>query len=145
MSGKSEFVLKVVSSLLLPKKWGNIDPLGNGYNVVFFDLDLNFNMVRLMQLMTEYLKQIITADDDPNEIESLLNDSMERMWILRCDSTSQFKVSLLSLNRRISRIESTLDGLSNKRWLFVIDSMDSFYWVERHENKTNKNAEPVSY
>lgn len=139
-TGKSELIMKIITAMILPKRWGDVELPGNGYNVVLFDTDLNFNVKRQLELIIDRIQG--SMDEDNASSESLLKDIMNRMWVLKCKDALELKTSLTSLNRRIKSLDNQQE-LSKSRWLFVVDSIDAFYWAERNESLSVKNLEMV--
>ena len=60
---------------------------------------------------------------DPSQVEDIVKQCLSRLYVVRCSSSSQFLITLHSLE--------TLLGNNPDISLLVIDSVSEFYWINR--------------
>jgi DNA-repair protein XRCC2 len=133
-TGKSEILLNAVASVILPKRWKSIPLNGKDASVIYIDNDYKFSILRLVTLMENRISTNLKTIDQQdlelsqltNDIEVLIKKCLSKLSIVRCASSSEFLVTLYSL-------EQTL--LSNPNISVVmIDSISAFYWVDKCNN-----------
>lgn len=130
-TGKSEILLNIVASVILPKTWKSIPLNGKDASVIFIDNDYKFSILRLVALMENRISvNLKTVDQQDleltNDIEVLIKKCLSKLSLIRCASSSEFLVTLYSL-------EQTL--LSNPNISVVmIDSISAFYWIDKCSN-----------
>jgi len=122
-SGKTELLLQILVTCILPKKWGEVDVGGNESSVLYFDNDFKFNLQRVLQLIKSRLKRVRVTEGQPplQDIGRLVNETTSRLLVCQCYDLLQFCATMRSYLCR-----ATFD---NVRYVFV-DSFDCFYWQE---------------
>ncbi|XP_060065741.1 DNA repair protein XRCC2-like [Ylistrum balloti] len=135
--GKTEMLLHIACSLILPKTWRGWNFGGCGASVVFFDTDYKFSILRLVTLLEKKIlaflnqnEQVTTTENlcasfTPNtgDVEILIKDSLKRLIVLQCKSSMQLLATLHSLETKISTNPDIC--------VIMIDSISAFYWLDR--------------
>ncbi|XP_033731897.1 DNA repair protein XRCC2-like [Pecten maximus] len=135
--GKTEMLLHIACSLILPKTWRGWNFGGCGASLMFIDTDYKFSILRLVTLLekkiTDFLEQnhqvtftgnpVTTFNPNSRDVEILIKESLERLNVLQCKSSIQLLATLHSLE---SSISTNLDIC-----VIMIDSISAFYWLDR--------------
>ena len=137
--GKTQLLLHLVVNAILPRHWRGVDIAGLCVGVVYVDLDYKFNMIRLTTILETRIQGALSVsggDQDPSQVEELIKQCLSRLYVVRCSSSSQFLITLHSLE--------TLLGNNPDISLLVIDSVSEFYWIDRSvsggtSGRTNTN------
>lgn len=92
--------------------------------VVFVDTDYHFDMLRLVSVLEGRLAEDCKeGDGSENEPEERLRSCLRRLSVVHCNSSVQLLLTLHYLENTFSSQPSL--------GLLVIDSISSFYWVDR--------------
>ena len=131
-SVKTHFFLYLIARCILPATWQGHTLGGLGLSVVLVDTECQFNIIHLTELLDS---QIRKAFCDHSEIEAnaisceskdnemIIQKSLARLYVARCLSSSQFLMTLHSLDSIFSVHEDMP--------LLLVDSMSAFYWTDR--------------
>jgi RecA/RadA recombinase len=150
--GKTQFTIHVLANAVLPKQWKAVNIGGLEAGVVLVDTCQSFDVLRLVTVLEQRLVSAIAAakgtsrvtdDNRPapvpgnsvedaedgmaGELESCVRQCLDKLLIVRCNNTSQWLVTLRSL-------ESVLATRTSIR-ILLIDSVDGFYVADKF-NKT---------
>lgn len=107
-SGKTELVLGIIASYVLPKRLQ-----GLGRSVLILDLDFRLNVARLEALVRAKL------GDDEDQDGTVLRDCLSRILIARCFDEVEVLATLEAVRGHAPRAEP---------FLLVIDSLASLYY-----------------
>lgn len=135
--GKTELLLHIACSLILPKSWKGWSFSGSGASVLFIDTDYKFSILHLVSLLEKRITNVIESNKPtsssensnslpkPNceEIEKLVKDSLKRLYVLQCKSSLQLLATLHDLETMISNNPDIC--------VIMIDSISAFYWLDR--------------
>ena len=124
--GKTQLLLHLVVNAILPKHWRGIVVAGLCVGVVYVDLDYRFSMIRLTTILETRMTEALSVSgggQDPSQVEDIVKQCLSRLYVVRCSSSSQFLITLHSLE--------TLLGNNPDISLLVIDSVSEFYWINR--------------
>lgn len=126
-SGKTEALYHLMSRCILPKACCGLE-----VEVVFMDTDYHFDMLRLVSILESRLTPP-AGEEGPGgpegEAEEAVRSCLRRLSVVFCSSSTQLLLSLLYL-------EATF-GNRPALGLLVIDSISSFYWVDRGNGGEN--------
>lgn len=144
--GKSQYLVHVLAGAVLPHQWKGVEIGGQDLSVVLVDNSYSFNLLRLITILEQRLMSAVEAgkldksraaansaiadDQDESmavELESCVRHCINKLLIVRCQSSAQFLVTLCSL-------ESLLAARGSFR-VVLIDSVDSFLDSDKF-NKT---------
>ena len=143
-TGKSQALLHLCVTCLLPPIWRGVD-LG-GYNVgaIYIDNDYHFNMLRLTAVMEQRI--VITFQDQQKEsvqslpsdedVETFIKQCLTKLYLVRCNNSSQLVITLHAL-------ESLLGSKPNI-CLLIIDSIGAFYWIDRSNGGDSFQAQEAN-
>ena len=151
-TGKTQMLIHFITRCLLPAKWKDIEIGGFNAGVAFVDTDYHFSMIRLISVMDHTvrkhvlrnkrkLKEQSVGNSDSSlfiepsdeDIESLVKQSLGKLHVVKCNSSTQFVLSLYSLD--------SLFGNQPDICLLVIDSISAFYWIDRSNGAENYSAQ----
>ncbi|XP_021378520.1 DNA repair protein XRCC2-like [Mizuhopecten yessoensis] len=135
--GKTEMLLHIACSLILPKTWRGWNFGGCGASLIFIDTDYKFSILRLVTLLekrithfVEHNQQVTLSENSEatfnptsRDIEVVIKESLERLNVLQCKSSLQLLATLHSLEARISTNPDIC--------VIMIDSISAFYWLDR--------------
>ncbi|XP_062848086.1 DNA repair protein XRCC2 [Trichomycterus rosablanca] len=119
-SGKTEILYHLVSRSILPTHAGGLE-----VEVIFVDTDYHFDMLRLVSI----LEARLTSAPQNSGTEEVVCSSLSRLSVLHCSSSVQLLLTLHYLEGIIC-IRPAL-------CLLVIDSVSSFYWLDRANGGDN--------
>lgn len=150
--GKTQFVIHVLANAVLPGQWRDVNIGGFDAGVVFVDTCHSFDVLRLVSVLEQRLFSALTLaketslaadgsiarthasstveeneDRMTGELETCVRQCLDKLLIIRCNSTAQWLVTLRSL-------ESLLAARTSVR-ILIIDSLDGFYDSDKF-NKT---------
>ena len=147
-TGKTEMLLHLVARCLLPPKWKDVEVGGLNAGVLLVDTDYHFSIVRLVSVMehrvrkmlVKYKKQNLEASemsDIPShtdkDIGNIIKQALEKFHVVKCNTSTQFVFSLNSLD--------SVFGNKPDICLLAIDSISSFYWIDRSNGAENFSAQ----
>ncbi|CAG2236513.1 DNA repair protein XRCC2-like isoform X2 [Mytilus galloprovincialis] len=142
-SGKTELLLSIVTSIILPKDWNGYNLNGANAGVIFIDTDYKFQILRLVNIMekrimgkTEHDKLDTSKKTSSNDIEVLVKECLKKIMIVRCTSSFQLLVTLHSLESTISNNPDIA--------VIMIDSISAFYWIDRCNGGENIGAQETN-
>ena len=149
-SGKTEMLLHLIASCILPKSWKDLKLNGRSVGVVFLDTDYHFQLLRLVTIMehrilkaiketqavtlpeninrTNHLENIPGRDslhypDKYCDYESFIKSCLGLLFIVHCNSSIQLLATVLSLENLLAAKPEV--------GVFMIDSLSAFYWLDR--------------
>ncbi|XP_012287134.1 DNA repair protein XRCC2 [Orussus abietinus] len=125
-SGKTLLLTTLLSKSVLPLKYQEIDVKGFEVHVILINTDHHFQVSKIANILLGHLKKACKLSNavlGNEELESIVNSSLNRLIIINCYNRDQFFLSIQSL-------ESIL--ISNEKIsLIAIDSLSAFYWEDR--------------
>ena len=125
--GKTQLLLHLVISAILPKSWCGIPTAGLGVSVVYVDLDYHFSMIRLTTMLETRIQGVLSVHDSNQDarpsVEDLIKQCLSQLYVIRCSSSSQFLITLHSLETLLSNNPNIC--------ILMIDSISAFYWIDR--------------
>jgi hypothetical protein len=155
----------MVVSCILPYERGGLVFGGNESVVVFFSNDQKVSLSRIIQL---FYQRVVanallasksphsnatkpTEDEQETFVESILQESLSRLWIIHCKNALQFKISMAALPRRLETIiiKNQPENASSEnasslptlpRVTLFVDGIDTYALLE---NKSPYQADPV--
>ena len=135
-TGKTQVLLNMIAKCILPSEWKDLTLGGMGIGVVFIDTDFHFSILRLFTILERKIidamernKRQESADESSlespteSEVENFLQECLKRVYVVRCNNSTQLVLTLHSLE--------TL--FSNKPYMSIlmIDSIAAFYWIDK--------------
>lgn len=142
-SAKTEILLQVAVSCILPKSWNGVQYGGSEHSVLFLDLDCRLDIFRLSQSLklriTEANRLHKTTKkqmgvDVSNRISEhqceydLFTECMKRFSYTRCYDSFEFLAALKVLHHKLEK-ERNADGSGVH--VLMIDNIGAFYWINR--------------
>jgi len=133
-TGKSQYLLHLLATAILPATVSGVDVGGLNAEVLFIDTKYTFNMLRLVALLEQRLSATVNKSDDTcntsteaeDPVESAVRQCLARFFFVRCSSSSQLAVTLCSL-------ETVLAAKPNIRLVFL-DDVSAFYHMDAFTN-----------
>ncbi|XP_058621500.1 DNA repair protein XRCC2 [Onychostoma macrolepis] len=118
-TGKTETLYHLITRCIMPVQSGGLEVA-----VVFVDTDYHFDMLRLVSVLEGRLAEDSKEGDcSENEPEERVRSCLRRLSVVHCNSSVQLLLTLHYLENTFSSQASLC--------LLVIDSISSFYWVDR--------------
>ena len=158
-SGKTEMLLNLIVACTLPKVWKGIPMRGAEAKVVFISTDYKFSILRLVFIMEQKIRKIlsnanhnsessgpgeptalsvqekslINSEQLETEVESLVQECLQRLQVVYCNSSQQLFVTLHYLESQF---------VTNPAFsLLIIDPISTFYWVDKFISNENTNQQ----
>ena len=133
-TGKSQYLLHLLATAILPATVSGVDVGGLNAEVLFIDTKYAFNMLRLVALLEQRLSAALNKSNDTcttsteveDPVESAVKQCLTRFFFVRCSSSAQLAVTLCSL-------ESVLAAKPNIR-LVLLDDVSAFYHMDVFKN-----------
>jgi len=128
VSGKTEFLLQMMVKIVLPKDWNGVAMNGFEAGVIIIDTDHKFSIIRLASLIERFVNKRVqnTGISDISttvDIEKLINECLERVFVVKCSSSAQLVVTIHNLESLICS-HPCISAV-------MLDSVSSFYWTDR--------------
>jgi len=135
-TGKSQCLLHLLATAILPASVVGVDVGGLNAEVLFIDTKYTFSMLRFVALLEQRLSAALNKSDDTctpkkstradaeveDPVESAVKQCLTRFFFVCCNSSSQLAVTLCSL-------ESVLAAKPNIR-LVLLDDISAFYYMD---------------
>lgn len=139
-TGKSQYLLHLLATAVLPAAVSGVEIGGLDAEVLFIDTKYTFNILHLVALLEQRLSAALnmsddfgtakksTTDDAESEdvVESAVRKCLTRFFLVRCSSSSQLAITLCSL-------ESVLAAKPSIR-LVMLDDVSAFYHMDVFTN-----------
>ena len=133
----------IIANAILPKTWQGIELNGQNVGVVIIDTEYHFCLLRLASILENRINYSVRTNlaqteskdvTNPTEgdVDKLIKECLHRLYVVRCNSTTQLIMSLYSLD---SLLSSNLDIA-----LLVVDSASAFYWMDRGVTSDSTSA-----
>ncbi|KAF0902501.1 hypothetical protein E2562_017901 [Oryza meyeriana var. granulata] len=147
-SGKSQLLLTAAVQCILPKEWKGAYLGGLGKAVMYLDLDCRFDVLRLAQMLRNRIAECCGSTNSTNEEfakddatngsaeNTLFSDCMKRFLYARCYNSSDFIAALQNMH---SQSQAKSKVLSVGIYFLMIDSIGSFYWMDRDSQPITEN------
>lgn len=143
-TGRSQYLLHLLATAILPAEISGVDIGGLDAEVLFIDTKYTFSVLRLVALLerrlsvalnktddTSTTKKSTNADADSDDaVESAIRQCLARFFFVRCSSSSQLAVTLCSL-------ESVLAAKPSIR-LVMLDDICAFYHMDVFTNTESR-------
>lgn len=137
--GKTEMLIHLIASSILPKTWKDLALHGCEVSVIFIDTDYHFNLVRLIKVLEQRIlkairiiqqshgetnsKALSSYPEKYNDLNQFVKSCLDRLYIIRCNSSLELLASTASLEQLLA----AKPGVS----IIMIDSIGAFYWVDK--------------
>lgn len=118
---KSEMLLDIAATCILPTTWNGVSLPGYNTNVVFVSTDYKFDLTRLVTI----LESKISMSNAHLHAYEIVISSLSRIQLLYCNTSIKLQATLMSLPTYFNR-NSCLGVL-------MLDSVASFYWNEKSD------------
>lgn len=141
-SAKTEILLQVAVTCILPKNWNGIQYGGFGHSVLFLDLDCRLDIFRLSQSLKQRIAETNHNSTHPFDMD-LFTDCMKRFSYTRCYDSFQFLSALKGLH---TKLEKEGNEHRNGVHVLMIDGIGAFYWIDRGFSslpQTNPNRKNI--
>ena len=139
-TGKSQYLLHLLATAILPATVYGVDIGGLSADVLFIDTKYTFNMLHLVAILEQRLSSALNKSDNSgtpskstfanaeveDPVESAVRQCLTRFFFVRCSSSSQLAVTLCSL-------ESVLAAKPSIR-LVLLDDISAFYHMDVFAN-----------
>nr|XP_043637274.1 DNA repair protein XRCC2 homolog [Erigeron canadensis] len=138
-SAKSEILLQMAVTCILPKNRNGVEYGGMGLSVLFLDLDCRLDIFRLSQSLKLQITKAIrlhkvtnNQKDGEYEIEelNLFTECMKRFSYTRCYDSFEFLACLKVLHYKLEK-DRSMDGSASGVRVLMIDNIGAFYWIDR--------------
>ncbi len=149
-SGKTQMLIHLMTKCLLPAKWNDVELGGLNAGVVLVDTDYQFSVERLGTVLMERVASCLSwarkmslesartfMEPSPEDLDSLLRKSLDKLQIVKCNSSVQFVASLY-------RLESVFVNHKDVVSFLFVDSISAFYWIDRSNGADNVSAQELN-
>ena len=137
--GKTEMLIHLIASSILPKTWKDLTLHGCGVAVIFVDTDYHFQLLRLIRILEHRILKAIRTMQQENGIiatetlscyhdkyqdfEQFVKSCLDRLYLVQCNSSLEMLASIASLEQLLSAKPEVA--------VMMIDSLGAFYWVDK--------------
>jgi DNA-repair protein XRCC2 len=137
-SGKTHLLYHLIVTCILPSKFLSTSLGGWGKAAIVFDMDGSFDLYRLRVLLVSRIRRLLSDKAEMRSpMEQLGTQALERCHIFCPTSSAQLAATLHWLPAyHISHIPSDEIGL------IAIDSISSFYWLDRFTVEQMRSVPP---
>ena len=157
-SGKTEMLLHLIANCILPKSWKDLKLNGRSVDVVFVDTDYHFQLLRLVTVLEHRIVNAIKGahpeetvrftdenhaveerfcyPDKYNDYEDFIKNCLSHLFIVRCNNSVQLLATVLSLENLLAARPEV--------GVFMIDSLSTFYWIDRFSNRENLSTQEAN-
>ncbi len=144
-SGKTQMLTHLIQKCILPASYKSIRLRGLQAGVILVDTDCHFSVLRLVGCMEDKIRNCVKRsrkekqdfiEPSGEEIQKLIKESLGRLHVVKCSSSSQFILTLYSL-------EETLASDPAICFLFV-DSISAFFWIDKSNGAENYSAQELN-
>ena len=122
-SGKTQFLLNLIATCILPSTWKGQVIEGLAVDVVYIDTDFHFSLIRFIGILENRIKMKMQENLFKTDADELISMSLQRLHFIRCHNSFQLLTSLYSLEQLLMK--------SPQISLLIIDSISAFYWLDR--------------
>ena len=137
-SGKSELLLNIAATCVLPKECGSTAINGRGVEAVLVSTDNKFDLLRLVSILEgKVISSEATAAEGKRsfvgsarntalhleQLRKIVEDALSRLHVVCCHSSSELVVSLQFLRSFIHN--------NPEACVVLLDDTASFYWMDR--------------
>eukprot|EP01024_Parvocaulis_polyphysoides_P031595 TRINITY_DN28497_c2_g1_i10.p1 TRINITY_DN28497_c2_g1~~TRINITY_DN28497_c2_g1_i10.p1 ORF type:complete len:290 (+),score=30.76 TRINITY_DN28497_c2_g1_i10:412-1281(+) len=124
---KTMILCHLIATCILPKE-NNLG--GQGCFAIFIDVKMKLDILLVSQIIKQRISQHV---QDHQMQEEILRQSLERLRILRCNSTLQLLIAINQLKNILEQIRR-----ENQRALMIfIDGIDAYHAIDRQLGKTS--------
>ncbi|KAI4270501.1 MAG: hypothetical protein LQ337_006632 [Flavoplaca oasis] len=135
-SGKTQLLYHIIARLLLPTSYNSIPLSGKNTAIILFDLRSNFPLLRLRDIITNYIHSCLPQQSPAlvNEsLSALIRDSLHHLHIFRPQSSASFLSTLNSVEEYILDIRAHISA-NRTVGAVVISGIDAFIHEDRLED-----------
>jgi RecA/RadA recombinase len=129
-SGKSELLMEIASSCVLSSSYHGAECGGKELDVIYFDNDRRFDILRFSMNLERKIKSA-TAEIPGVDASEILRDSLQRLHVIRCESSFSLLCTLKTLPTLLEKSKSDLR-------VIIVDSIGSFFWLDKQEDEVAK-------
>ena len=143
-SGRTQLLLYIISTFLLPKVSNGIPINGHEAAIALIDLSSIFPILRLSKIMKQQIQAAISKSSsetiDEQGISKLVYTSLDHLHIFRPQSSAAFLATVKSLPSHF--LDDTTKHYSANRRLaaIIITDLDAFYWQDRQASQEAEDA-----
>lgn len=133
-SGKTQLLYHLISLSLLPAKYNDILISGKEHAVVLLDLSSMFSILRLYDVMTNYISSVSSTMSlvlSNQEISFLISDALTHLHIFCPQSSSSLTATLVSLPSYLLAQPSSHLSTNRPLGILAINDLSSFLWQDR--------------
>lgn len=128
-TGKSELLLKVAATCVLPKSWCGVMLPGRNVDALFISNDCDLDLVRLAAVMEDIVLSHGVMSIARVNCKELISTSLERLHVVCCKSMDELIVTLHSLRTFLKNRPEVC--------ALLIDNVAAFWWSEVATSSTS--------
>ncbi|KAL8889805.1 MAG: hypothetical protein Q9192_005961, partial [Flavoplaca navasiana] len=135
-SGKTQLLYHIITRLLLPLSYNNIPLAGKNTAIILLDLRSNFSLLRLRDVISNYIRSCLPQDVPPLEKESiiaLIHDLLHHLHVFRPQSSASFLSTLQSVEKYVLDLQAHISA-NRTVGAVVISGIDAFIHQDRLED-----------
>ena len=130
--GKTELLINIAINSIIPKQWQGCILNGNEVEVIYIDADCKLSLLRLRTILESKIRAAFLEHNKMNpllsplasdDIDTLLQLCLQRLYIIQCRTASELVYSLFSLKDMFT-VQPDIQ-------LLLIDGLMAYHWVER--------------
>lgn len=134
-AGKKIFIFNIILQLILPVSYKNIALNGKNMTVLLINCNNNLGLIEFTKYMEQTIGKFITEVD---EIKHFVELCLSKIIIINSFSPHHFKLVMNNLGNVVGKNINTV--------AVVIDSLSSFYWIEKEVGSTREyNQQKVEF
>lgn len=137
-SGKSHLLYYLLITCIMPQHYQSTNLGGWGKAAILFDTENSFDIRRFNTLLVSRLTRLLSSvfDTTPDIVQSVADKSLTRLHIFRPTSSVHLAASIIHLPKYHTDVlpDAEIGMIS-------IDSVSSFYWVDRFTVEQMRSAQ----
>lgn len=119
---KSEILLKITATCVLPKSWYGVTLPGRNVDVLFISNDCKLDLMRLAAIMEDIVLSHGSLCISQVKCNELIASSLEHLHVVTCGSMEELVITLHSLKTFLSNHPEVC--------ALLIDNVVAFWWTE---------------
>ena len=119
---KSEILLKIIATCVLPKSWYGVTLPGRNVDVLFISNDCKVDLMRLAAIMEDIVFSHGAVSIPQAKRNELIASSLEHLHVVTCGSMEELVITLHSLKTFLSSHPEVCT--------LLIDNVVAFWWTE---------------
>lgn len=121
-TGKTEILLQIIASCILPSKWEEVELGGEDSTIIYYDLNSQLDILRVVAILEARIRR--HRNGRKFDVEGAIKSSLERLHVIRCGDSVEFAISL-------STLDILLQDIKEGKIVLMVDSISSFFFLDK--------------